>query len=226
MAVGLPSLWRRGYVASGAIAPLFPPSVQYWGRDIARWAAEWELDPNLVATLMQIESCGLPAAQSYADAQGLFQVMPFHFSEDEKSRMKDPEINAQRGMGVIKDCLERSGNDFGLAMACYNGGPRRILQPMAQWPAQTQRYYYWGMGIYADARSGKSLSPTLNEWLAAGGRSLCEQASAALGVPTPTLEPPDFTPIIATLPPNLPTLETFPVATSAPDGMPTFDPNR
>lgn len=226
--LGLPMV-RRGYVPSGAIAPLFPPSVQYWGRDIARWAAQWELDANLVATLMQIESCGLPSAESYASAQGLFQVMPFHFSEDEKNRMQDPEINAQRGMGVIKDCLERSGYDFGLAMACYNGGPRRIAQPMSDWPAQTQRYYYWGTGIYADARDGKAISPTLNEWLAAGGKSLCVQASVALGVPTPTAEPPDFVPVIATVPPFVPTLESFPVGTPLPvgspppDGIPTFD---
>ncbi|NIS82480.1 MAG: hypothetical protein GTO14_20255, partial [Anaerolineales bacterium] len=47
----------------GAILKLskaFTPEVLYWSADILTWAAEYELNPNLVATVIQIESCGHP----------------------------------------------------------------------------------------------------------------------------------------------------------------------
>jgi soluble lytic murein transglycosylase-like protein len=196
------------------IAAFFAPSVQYWARDIRRWSVQYEVDPNLIATVMQIESCGLPSAESISRAQGLFQVMPFHFPDEEKASMTDPEINAKRGMGVLKDCLARANGDAGLAMACYNGGPSVLLR--GNWPNETTRYYYWGTGIYADASSGSRSSGRLTEWLEAGGLSLCQQASAALGVPaaslsTPANEQPSYS--SGTLP-------------DAPSVLPTFDSTR
>lgn len=210
----------------GTIAPFFVPSVQYWSPQIGQWGKDYAVDPNLIATLMQIESCGLPSAESFAGAQGLFQVMPFHFPESEKTSMTVPAINAKRGMSVIKECLGFADGDFGLAMACYNGGPRWISQPQSVWPNETRRYYYWGTGIYADAKLFSRSSATLNEWLAAGGESLCGQASAALGLPTTTPAPPDFTPIVVTYPASLPTYQpgSFPVGTAAPSNLPTFAP--
>ncbi len=52
------------------IAPLFTPEVQQWSDEIIRWAAEHDLDPNFVATVMQIESCGHPEVVSRAGATG------------------------------------------------------------------------------------------------------------------------------------------------------------
>ena len=46
---------------SGGIAPLFTPEVQYWENEIVAWAAQHDIDPNAVATIMQIESCGNPS---------------------------------------------------------------------------------------------------------------------------------------------------------------------
>ena len=63
---------------STRIASFFTPEIQYWESNILAWAEEKGLDPNLVATVMQIESCGDPLAESPAGAIGLFQVMPYH----------------------------------------------------------------------------------------------------------------------------------------------------
>ena len=41
-------------------------------------------------------------------------------------------------------------------------------------------YYYWGTGIYADAIAGADHSERLNEWLTAGGASLCARAAQQL----------------------------------------------
>jgi hypothetical protein len=50
------------------------------------------------------------------------------------------------------------------------------------WPNETQRYFRWGSGIYADASTGNDTSETLQQWLAAGGASLCQQAASRLGL--------------------------------------------
>ncbi|MBC7870226.1 MAG: transglycosylase SLT domain-containing protein [Chitinophagaceae bacterium] len=168
-----------GRAKSDAIAPLFTDEVEYWSGNIEDWASEYTLDPNLLATVMQIESCGHPTVSSSAGAQGLFQVMPFHFATGEDQL--DPDTNAMRGANFLNYCLDASSSDAGLAMACYNGGPSVLSKDYAQWPAQTQRYYMWGTGIYADAVAESDTSPTLDRWLAAGGATLCEWASAEIG---------------------------------------------
>lgn len=169
------------WVPPGAgISVVFTPEVQHWAPKIIGWANERGLDPDLVATVMQIESCGAPGAVSGSGAQGLFQVMPFHFADDED--MQDPEVNAARGLDYLALGLQRAGGQVGPALAGYNGGHSRIGQDSSLWPGETRRYYYWGTGIYADAASGASESPRLQEWLAAGGASLCSRASQALGL--------------------------------------------
>ena len=49
-------------VQASVLAPLFTTEVLFWEEKIVKWAKEWDLDPNLVATVMQIESCGDPGA--------------------------------------------------------------------------------------------------------------------------------------------------------------------
>lgn len=162
------------------ISPVFTPEVQYWADEIAGWAGQYGVDPNLVATVMQIESCGLPSAVSSSGAQGLFQVMPFHFENGEN--MQDPNINAARGIAYLALGLTRASGDVGLALAGYNGGHGQISKNPALWPEQTKRYWYWGTGIYADAVSGNQSSARLQEWLSAGGASLCARAANELGL--------------------------------------------
>jgi hypothetical protein len=160
------------------LSPAFTAEVRRWEPQIIGWAAEFGLDPNLVATVMQIESCGNPQAVSSAGAQGLFQVMPFHFAEGEE--MRDPETNARRGLGYLVQSLALTEGHVGMALAGYNGGQAAAQGSWESWPLETRRYYRWASGIYHDVQSGLADSPTLHEWLAAGGSSLCQQA-AGLG---------------------------------------------
>lgn len=166
--------------ATGGIAPLFTKEVQYWAPQIVAWANEYGLDPNMAATVMQIESCGDPNAVSSAGAQGLFQVMPFHFEAGES--MQDPDTNARRGMAYLALGMQQTGGDVNRTFAGYNGGHGTAARSWDTWPAETQRYYVWSTGIYQDAAAGHSSSERLNEWLAAGGASLCQQAAARLGI--------------------------------------------
>ena len=156
------------------IAPLFTPEVHYWGEAITRWAADAGLDPNLAAVVMQIESCGDPRALSRSGAIGLFQVMPYHFAAAEAPYL--PDTNARRGLAYLSRALEAADGDARLAFAGYNGGISVIDRPEWTWPAETVRYAYWGRGIYAEALNGSATSARLDEWLAAGGASLCSRA--------------------------------------------------
>jgi soluble lytic murein transglycosylase-like protein len=171
---------RRALTPPGQIAPLFTDEIDYWRDDIARWSKQFDVDPNMLATIMQIESCGHPNISSYAGAQGLFQVMPFHFADGENQI--DPDTNAMRGANFIRQCTEWTNGDLGLALACYNGGPSIIKKAFNAWSDQTQRYYKWGTGIYADAIMGSERSTTLDAWLNAGGSGLCSLAANEIGI--------------------------------------------
>jgi soluble lytic murein transglycosylase-like protein len=166
---------------SSQLSMLFTPEVQYWGSAIADWAADAGLDPNLAASVMQIESCGDPRALSRAGALGLFQVMPYHFAAVEEPY--SPSTNAARGLAYLARALAAADGDARLALAGYNGGIGVIGTPESSWAAETVRYAYWGSGIYADSRSGSAVSATLEEWLAAGGASLCRRARQRLQIP-------------------------------------------
>lgn len=161
-----------------ALVPLssaFTPEVQYWAPLIQAWAVLYQVDPNLIATVIQIESCGDPKVSSPAGAQGLFQVMPFHFTAGED--MLDVQTNARRGLNYLLEGLERANGHVGLALAGYNGGHGVINRGWASWANETRRYYYWGSRIYSEAISGMESSPTLQEWLQTGGSNLCARAS-------------------------------------------------
>ncbi len=166
---------------TGIISPIFSPEVRHWEPQIAAWSQQYGIDANYIATIMQIESCGDPMAASGAGAQGLFQVMPFHFAAEEN--MLDPETNAQRGIAYFAERLAQTNGNVGLAFAGYNGGHVAAASGWDDWAPETQRYFTWATGIVGDIESGLTQSPTLQRWMEAGGASLCRQAANRLGLP-------------------------------------------
>jgi len=167
--------------SSSNISPIFTKEVQHWGNDIVRWANAAGVDPNLAATVMQIESCGDPRATSRSGATSLFQVMPFHFKLGENPY--DPETNALRGMSYLSRSLQAGSGSARLALAGYNGGIGVISRNEWLWPSETKRYVLYGAPIYEDARNGATSSASLTEWYQKYGASLCRQAAQRLGIP-------------------------------------------
>jgi soluble lytic murein transglycosylase-like protein len=168
------------FPASSNISPIFTQEIQYWSNDIVHWANVAALDPNLVAAVMQIESCGDPRAISRAGAIGLFQVMPYHFHFGENPYT--PEVNALRGLNYLARSLNAANGNTRLALAGYNGGIGVITRSEWTWSTETLRYIRYGVPIYEDARSGAITSAALNEWYQKYGVSLCQQASRRLGL--------------------------------------------
>jgi soluble lytic murein transglycosylase-like protein len=163
------------------LSPIFTPEIHYWADSIVRWAAASNLDPNLAATVMQIESCGDPRATSRSGAMGLFQVMPYHFAAGENPYT--PDTNALRGLDYLKHALDAAGGNARLALAGYNGGIGVISHGEWTWAAETARYVKYGFPIYEDAQGGGTSSASLNEWYGRYGAGLCRQAAQRLGLP-------------------------------------------
>ena len=173
------------YDPNAPLADLFTSSVEYWEPAIYNWAQESQINPNLVATIMQIESCGNPYVSSYVGAQGLMQVMPANFQAGDNQL--DLNTNVRTGLSIFRQCLQFSTDpnfdgitdqspNVGLALVCYNGGPSLLSLPQSQWYDESKAYYQWGTGIWQDASQGSAYSSTLDAWLNAGGNNLCNQA--------------------------------------------------
>jgi hypothetical protein len=173
------------YNTDATLSTFFTPSVMYWEPAIYGWAGAASLNPNLVATIIQIESCGNPYVTSNAGAQGLVQVIPSNFQLGDNQL--DLNTNVLTGLQVFRDCLRWSADtnfdgvaegdpDVGVALACYNGGPSVIGRPQSQWFQESRDYYVWGTGIWAAASGGQTSSTTLDQWLQAGGSRLCASA--------------------------------------------------
>lgn len=95
-----------------------PASIRRWEPLIARAARKHDLDPSLIAALMQTESGGNPNAVSSANAIGLLQVLNGPF---------DPEANIDQGAAMLAGHIKRFGN-LNLALAAYNAGPGAVIQ--------------------------------------------------------------------------------------------------
>ncbi len=172
------------YDPDAPLADFYTPEVLYWRDRIYAWADQYAVNPNVIAVLMQIESCGSPDVLSWVGANGLMQVMPFHFDDGEN--MLNPDTNVRHGVRILRECLEVfAGGDLGIAAACYNGGPSVTQRPYANWPDETKSYYKWATGLWQDVVNGEENSATLQEWLAVGGQRLC--AIAAVDQQPPTL---------------------------------------
>jgi soluble lytic murein transglycosylase len=101
---------------------------------VLREAAEWGLDPYLVAALIRQESAWVTDIVSSAGAVGLMQVMPAtgrglaqsvgpeNFTVES---LETPEVNLHLGARFLVDVVERYGPDLPLVLSAYNAGPTR-----------------------------------------------------------------------------------------------------
>ena len=104
---------------------------------VRREAAEWGIDPFLMAAIIRQESAWKADIVSRAGAVGLMQVMPptgaqlarAHgprgFSEEALTR---PEVNLHLGAAFFVDMSRRYGEDLPLVLSAYNAGPTRATR--------------------------------------------------------------------------------------------------
>ena len=92
---------------------------------IASAARAADLDPWLVASVVQAESAFDPAAVSRAGAAGLMQLMPAAAAEHEVQDVFNPVENLRGGAEHLRTMLDRF-DSLPLALAAYNAGATTV----------------------------------------------------------------------------------------------------
>jgi len=120
-------------VVPGVSARMYP--IHY--RDgIARVAERYDLDPYLVAAVVQTESGYDPQAVSHAGAVGLMQLMPDtavwitgldSWRGDDDPVLTDPDDNLELGACYLAYLMRTLGGGTRLALAAYNAGQGEVL---------------------------------------------------------------------------------------------------
>jgi soluble lytic murein transglycosylase-like protein len=100
-------------------------------KSVYREANRQTLDPDLVLSVMQVESAFDRFAVSSAGAQGLMQVMPFWRKEIGRphDNLTHIETNVRYGTTILAHYLTVSRGDLVDALARYNGSRGRLNYP-------------------------------------------------------------------------------------------------
>lgn len=147
---------------SGSSAPPPPPPINYHDPEpstftgpfpkgfdgetldylpiIQKYAPQYNLDPTLVAAVIQAESSGNPRDISSSGAMGLMQLMPENVQEYNVTDPFDPEQNIRGGMAQLSDYIKMFGGDTCKGLAAYNVGPKFVRDGSWQTMAAATHY--------------------------------------------------------------------------------------
>lgn len=133
-----PRLWQVGYP--------WPYREQIEAR-----AAEFDVDPHLVAAVIRVESSFDPQARSGRGAVGLMQLMPETARwaaaslglEYDADRLADPEYSLHLGTWYLATLHREFDGRLPLVLAAYNGGHGKVLQWMEEemWDGSWAKLY-------------------------------------------------------------------------------------
>ena len=122
-------------------------------------AARHNVDPNLVRSVVKVESNFNPNAVSRKGAMGLMQLMPATARSLNVSNPFDPQQNVDAGVRHLKKLLESYGGDVRLSLAAYNAGAGAVARS-AGVPrfAETRNYVRRITELYAGGSGGTRVS--------------------------------------------------------------------
>lgn len=173
-----------------------PGSVTRWNNSIREESDKYNLDPNLVAIIVTMESGGYAKAKSESGAQGLMQITPLTAKDIASKYLKkpvthynlmDPKTNIEFGtayLAFLRDYF--SDTDKGpdsialveLIGAGYNGGPgTAIALNKGEGLRDTQPVIYSRDALNMWRERHASSSPTFDRWKERGGSILIQKAS-------------------------------------------------
>ena len=131
-------------------------------------ASRHHLDPDLIHSVIAIESNFNPRAVSPKNARGLMQLMPRTAELMGVTNSFDPEQNIEGGARYLSDLLKKYKNNLTLALAAYNAGPDTVdkyghrVPPYLETMKYVQRIAKTYAKLKADASGPASAQPQPN----------------------------------------------------------------
>mgnify|MGYP003508062609 FL=1 len=112
-------------------------------KEVHAEATRAKLDPELVLSVIQVESNFDPYAISHAGARGLMQVMPFWLKEIGRpgDSLFRETTNLRYGCTILKFYLDKEKGDRVLALARYNGSRGSRKYPALVYKALNTTWY-------------------------------------------------------------------------------------
>lgn len=120
---------QQGVQPPSASPAAFPISSAKDLNEVVNEASgRYQLDPDLVNSVIKAESGFHVRAVSPKGAQGLMQLMPGTASQLGVPNVFDPRANVEGGTKYLRELMERYNFDIPKALAAYNAGPQRVEQ--------------------------------------------------------------------------------------------------
>ncbi len=89
-------------------------------------ADKYEVDPNLIKSVILTESAGNPKAKSKNNAKGLMQLLDSTAEEMGIKNIWDPKENIFGGTKYLSKMIRKYNGNSKLALAAYNAGPAKV----------------------------------------------------------------------------------------------------
>jgi soluble lytic murein transglycosylase-like protein len=119
---------RTGKLVRMLVAPPKPADADAHVRDLVTEAARnYDVNPLLVDSVIQVESNYNPFAVSPKGAEGLMQLMPATAERFGVTNSFDPKQNIEAGVRYLK-FLKDTFQDDRLAVAAYNAGEKAVAK--------------------------------------------------------------------------------------------------